>query len=75
MSMLDWYVEIEYRQLLSETDKALLIELQDGREEWIPLSLIDDHDHEACTFDLVAWKANELDLLSEEEIGDPKDDQ
>ena len=34
------YIEIEFDRILHETDKALLVMLEDGEQCWIPISQI-----------------------------------
>lgn len=34
----------DFEEIVAETDKALLIRFEDGREEWMPLSQIADPD-------------------------------
>ena len=38
------YVHLDFKTIHKETDKALLVELEDERRFWIPLSQIADSD-------------------------------
>lgn len=43
MSSSDW-VHINFVEITGETQKALKIRIESGREQWIPISLIADAD-------------------------------
>lgn len=67
MSSSNW-IHLEVVEVKAKTEKAMLVELEDGEEIWIPLSQIadsDDYDKgdENCTISVTEWIAEQKDLL------------
>ena len=66
MSASNW-VHLDVKSILEETDKALLLELMDGRKTWIPLSQISDSDiyrkgDKDTTVSVTEWIADKSNL-------------
>lgn len=52
-------------EILRETDRAILVQLEDGREEWLPRSTVDESapmDNGMWQITIAGWKARELGL-------------
>lgn len=69
MSASSW-VHLDVDEILRETDKAFLVRLESGREEWLPFSQIGDAEayavgDEGCTISITEWFANQKDLEGE----------
>jgi hypothetical protein len=61
------YVHLDVDEIVAETDKALLLRLQDGEEVWIPLSQIANSDDynvgdSNCTVSVTLWIAEQRGL-------------
>lgn len=61
------WVHLDVEEIVRETDKALLLRLDDGEEVWIPLTQIADADdyHEGdtnCTVSVTEWIAEQKGL-------------
>ena len=50
-------IEIEYTEILNETEKAVLLLIEDDWEEWVPKSQILSHDEEGCIMEIPRWLA------------------
>lgn len=61
------YVHLDVEKVLKRTDKALLVRLEDGNEQWLPLSQVSDEDDydegdEDCTISVTLWLAEQRGL-------------
>lgn len=61
------YVHFDFEEIKAETDKALLVRFEGGREEWVPLSQVADPDDYKAgdvggTISLTEWIVREKDL-------------
>ena len=66
--MADEWVHLDVEEILRETDKAFLVRLEDGREEWLPFSQIADPDEyqvgdRDCTVSITEWVARQKGLV------------
>lgn len=66
MGQSDW-VHLDVEEVLRESDKALLVRLEDGREEWLPFSQISEPDDykvgdRNVTISITSWLANQKGL-------------
>jgi hypothetical protein len=57
------YVEIEYEDIIRETDLALQLDIGDNMLIWIPKSQIDNHDEEEGIIQIPEWLAYEKSLI------------
>ena len=55
-------VEVEYDELIHETDKARLVSVDNG-EVWIPLSQVVMWDEDEQVFEIPEWLAIEKNLV------------
>lgn len=63
MSASNW-VHLDFEKIVRETEKALLVEMPDGEEVWLPLSQIADQDDYHVgdgpgTISITEWLARE----------------
>lgn len=64
------YVHLDVKLIKAETDKALLLVLEDDSEYWVPLSLVADSDdyrkgQKNCTVSVAEWFAKKEGLVDE----------
>lgn len=64
----NWNVDVEEFKLnlINETDGAILVELDDGGEQWLPkkaLRTYADNEDGTCTFEISAQNALEFNLV------------
>ncbi len=62
------YVHLDVDEVVRETDKALLLRLEEGEEVWVPLSQIADSDQYGagdrdCTISVTSWFAEKEGLV------------
>jgi len=62
MSRRDSLIEVEYGELLHETDNAILFDFE-GEEIWIPRSLIDSHDASNQLVEIPLWFAEQKGIV------------
>jgi hypothetical protein len=67
MSASGW-IHLDFERIVRETDKALLVRLEDGEEVWLPLSQISEPDSyregdENGTISVTEWIAEQKGLL------------
>ncbi len=61
------WVHLDVELIVRETDKAFLLRLEDGREEWVPFSQISDpgdysEGDEDCCISVTQWLADQKGL-------------
>lgn len=64
------YVHLDVKLIKAETDKALLLVMDDDSEHWVPISLItDSEEYEAglknCTVSVARWFCEKEGLVDE----------
>lgn len=62
------WVHLDFEEIVAETEKALLVRLEDGQEVWLPLSQISDADDyrqgdEDGTISVTEWIAKQKGLV------------
>ena len=55
-------VRFQYEQVLAETDGAILFEVEDGLEVWVPRSQIGEWDVEEHTVEIPRWLAEDKEI-------------